>query len=88
MTKTINIQLLQLFDEYKSRGFQILAFPCNQFGGQELGTHEEIKTFFTTKLCFLFGYGSRMMSQSERIIFDVRGLLLVPALLTGLGLYF
>jgi len=32
-------------DEYGSRGFKVLAFPCNQFGAQEPGTHDEIIEF-------------------------------------------
>jgi len=31
--------------KYKSKGLEILAFPCNDFGGQEPGTNEEIKQF-------------------------------------------
>ncbi|MGA2296253.1 MAG: glutathione peroxidase [FCB group bacterium] len=31
--------------KYKDRGFEILGFPCNQFGKQEPGTDEEIKQF-------------------------------------------
>lgn len=38
-------ELPKLHDEYSARGFKILAFPCNQFGGQEPGTHEEIMKF-------------------------------------------
>ncbi|MCG3129939.1 MAG: hypothetical protein FLDDKLPJ_00677 [Phycisphaerae bacterium] len=34
-----------LHQKYKDRGFRILAFPCNDFGGQEPGTSEEIKSF-------------------------------------------
>jgi glutathione peroxidase len=30
---------------YGDRGFTVLGFPCNQFGGQEPGTAEEIETF-------------------------------------------
>jgi glutathione peroxidase-family protein len=30
-------------------GFEILAFPCNQFGGQEPGTNEEIVQFACTR---------------------------------------
>ena len=30
---------------YADRGFEVLAFPCNQFGGQEPGTDEEISSF-------------------------------------------
>ena len=32
-----------MFEEYESEGLSVLAFPCNQFGGQEPGTNEEIK---------------------------------------------
>lgn len=41
--------LQELYLRYKSKGFEILAFPCNQFGGQEPGTNEEIKSFCTNK---------------------------------------
>jgi glutathione peroxidase len=37
--------LQQLYDEYRGRGFTVLGFPCNQFGGQEPGTEEEIAAF-------------------------------------------
>ena len=36
-------------EKYKDQGLEILAFPCNQFGNQESGTNEEIKTFCDTK---------------------------------------
>ncbi|OAY73957.1 probable glutathione peroxidase 2 [Ananas comosus] len=32
-----------LYEKYKDKGFEILAFPCNQFAGQEPGSNEEIK---------------------------------------------
>jgi glutathione peroxidase len=34
-----------LWRAYRDRGFEILAFPCNQFGGQEPGDAEEISSF-------------------------------------------
>lgn len=34
-----------LWRKYREQGFEILAFPCNQFGGQEPGTAEEIENF-------------------------------------------
>ncbi len=34
-----------LYRKYRDRGFEILAFPCNQFGGQEPGNAEEIANF-------------------------------------------
>jgi glutathione peroxidase len=37
--------LQQLQDEYGDRGFTVLGFPCDQFGGQEPGTDDEIASF-------------------------------------------
>ncbi len=37
--------LEQLYRQYKDRGFAVLDFPCNQFGGQAPGTAEEINSF-------------------------------------------
>ena len=37
--------LEKLYDTYKDNGFTVLGFPCNQFGGQEPGTDEEISSF-------------------------------------------
>ncbi|MCK9279472.1 MAG: glutathione peroxidase [Melioribacteraceae bacterium] len=41
--------LEKIYDEYKAKGFEILAFPCNDFGGQEPGTNKEIQEFCSTK---------------------------------------
>ena len=41
--------LEQIYKQYKDKGFEILAFPCNQFGEQEPGTNEEIKNFCSSK---------------------------------------
>jgi glutathione peroxidase len=38
-------ELEQVYKEYKDQGLEILAFPCNQFGAQEPGDAEEIKSF-------------------------------------------
>ncbi len=37
--------LQELQNRYGSKGFQVLGFPCNDFGGQEPGTLEEITNF-------------------------------------------
>jgi glutathione peroxidase len=37
--------LEQLHLQYKDRGFEVLGFPCNQFGQQEPGTPDEIGAF-------------------------------------------
>lgn len=34
--------LQTMYEKYKDQGFEILDFPCNQFGGQAPGTNEEI----------------------------------------------
>ena len=43
-----------VYKKYKDQGFVILGFPCNQFGGQEPGTNEEIKTFCSRKYSVTF----------------------------------
>ena len=40
--------LERLQERYADRGFSVVGFPCNQFGGQEPGTAEEIQTFCST----------------------------------------
>ena len=35
------------YEKYKDQGFVALAFPCNQFGGQEPGTNAEVQKFCT-----------------------------------------
>jgi len=37
--------LEKLHEQYADRGFAVVGFPCNQFGGQEPGSAEEIETF-------------------------------------------
>jgi glutathione peroxidase len=57
--------LQKLYEKYKSTGkFEIIGFPCNQFGGQEPGTAADIKVFCTKN----YGVTFQMM---EKI--DVKG---------------
>eukprot|EP01024_Parvocaulis_polyphysoides_P028774 TRINITY_DN25980_c0_g1_i1.p1 TRINITY_DN25980_c0_g1~~TRINITY_DN25980_c0_g1_i1.p1 ORF type:complete len:194 (-),score=15.07 TRINITY_DN25980_c0_g1_i1:165-746(-) len=42
-------ELSKLHDKYKDQGFEVVAFPCNQFGGQEPGSNEQIKDFVENK---------------------------------------
>lgn len=37
--------LQELYAKYQDKGFEVLAFPCNQFKQQEKGSNEEIKSF-------------------------------------------
>jgi glutathione peroxidase len=41
--------LQRVYEKYKDKGFEILAFPCNDFGAQEPGSSEEIKQFCSSK---------------------------------------
>ncbi|CAI9405108.1 glutathione peroxidase [Aestuariimicrobium sp. T2.26MG-19.2B] len=53
--------LEKLQEEYADRGLTVVGFPCNQFGGQEPGTAEEIEEF-----CSLtYGVTFPMMSKIE-----------------------
>ncbi len=38
-----------LFQKYNEQGFEVIAFPCNQFGAQEPGNAEEIANFCSLK---------------------------------------
>lgn len=54
-------ELQEIYEEYKDRGFEVLGFPCNQFGGQEPGSDAEIQ-----KSCEInFGVGFPMFSKIE-----------------------
>ena len=37
--------LESIYEQYKDQGFTILGFPCNQFGGQDPGSNDEITEF-------------------------------------------
>jgi glutathione peroxidase len=50
-----------LHEKYKDKGFAVLGFPCNQFGGQEPGSAEEIETFCSTT----YGVTFPMMEKIE-----------------------
>lgn len=43
-----------IYNKYKDQGLVILGFPCNDFGGQEPGTKDEIKEFCSTKFSVTF----------------------------------
>ena len=37
--------LEKLYEKYKDQGFEVLGFPCNQFGGQDPGSNEQIGAY-------------------------------------------
>ena len=50
-----------LWRKYRERGFEVVAFPCNQFGGQEPGNAEEIESFCKVN----FGVSFPLMAKIE-----------------------
>jgi glutathione peroxidase len=53
--------LQALYEEKKGKGFSVLGFPCNQFGGQEPGTNADVKSFCATT----YGVSFPMFSKIE-----------------------
>jgi glutathione peroxidase len=52
--------LEKLQADYHDQGFEVLAFPCNQFGKQEPGSNEEIVEFCTTRFSATFPIFSKI----------------------------
>ena len=48
-----------LYEKYKSKNFVVIGFPCNDFGGQEPGTSNDIKAFCTKN----YGVTFQMMEK-------------------------
>lgn len=57
--------LESLYKKYEDQGFVVLAFPCNDFGGQEPGTIEEIQTFCKTKYDVTFPIMEKISVKGE-----------------------
>ena len=55
------------YEKYKGKGFQVLAFPANQFGGQEPGTDAEIKKFCTGNYHTTFPVFSKIVVKGQGI---------------------
>lgn len=46
--------LQQMYEKHKDKGFQILAFPCNQFGNQEPASNDDINSFCSLRFNVTF----------------------------------
>jgi glutathione peroxidase len=55
--------LEKLYGELKDQGFVILGMPCNDFGGQEPGTADEIRTFCSTKYNVTFPMFTKVQTK-------------------------
>ena len=54
-----------IYKQYKDQGFEILAFPCNQFGAQEPGDENEIKNFCSLNYDVTFPLFSKVDVNGE-----------------------
>ncbi len=57
--------LQTLYEQYREQGLEILAFPANNFGKQEPGTDEEIKSFCYTKYALEFPLFGKISVKGE-----------------------
>ncbi|MGA3243634.1 MAG: glutathione peroxidase [Bacteroidota bacterium] len=57
--------LEEVFEKYKDKGFRILAFPANNFGEQEPGSNQEIKTFCQTNYSVTFDLFSKISVKGD-----------------------
>ena len=61
-------ELQDLYEEFKEKGFEILDFPCNQFGEQASGDDEEIHSFCTGRYGITFPQFSKVEVNGENAI--------------------
>jgi glutathione peroxidase len=54
-----------LHEQYASRGFKVIGLPCNQFGGQEPGTEEEVKQFCESRFNVTFPMAAKIDVNGE-----------------------
>lgn len=59
--------LQAIYETYKDRGFKVLGFPANNFGGQEPGTDEQIKQFCSVNFSVTFPMFSKISVKGEDI---------------------
>lgn len=73
LTKREYTQMAKLAEEFYDQGLRILLFPCNQFGGQEPGTPDEIMAtaskFGATKEKFVFFEKADVNGKNSREVF-------------------
>ncbi|HEY8379069.1 MAG TPA: glutathione peroxidase [Nannocystis sp.] len=55
-----------LHQKFKARGFSVLAFPCNDFGGQEPGSPEEIEQFCQTRFSVSFPLFEKVRAKGDK----------------------
>ncbi len=59
--------LQAIYEKYKGQGFEVLAFPANEFGSQEPGDNQQIKEFCATNYKISFPLFSKIVVKGEGI---------------------
>jgi glutathione peroxidase len=59
--------LQEIYQKYKDQGFEVLAFPANEFGSQEPGTNGQIKEFCSTRYKVSFPLFSKIVVKGNGI---------------------
>lgn len=57
--------LQKVYEKYQAQGFEVLAFPANDFGKQEPGTNAEIKEFCNLRFNITFPLFSKVVVKGE-----------------------
>ncbi|MET1256077.1 glutathione peroxidase [Aliikangiella maris] len=60
--------LEKLYEQFKDEGFEVLAFPCNQFGQQEPGSDTEIQSFCDVNYQISFPLFSKIEVNGDNTI--------------------
>lgn len=60
--------LQDIYDKYREQGFEVLGFPCNQFGQQEPGDNEEISQFCETRFHIKFPIFSKVEVNGDNAL--------------------
>ncbi|KAG0528183.1 hypothetical protein BDA96_06G296700 [Sorghum bicolor] len=68
LTNSNYTELGSLHKKYGEKGFEILAFPCNQFVGQEPGTNEQIAEFACTRFKADFPVFGKVDGMAGRLL--------------------
>lgn len=61
-------ELQEMYEEFGGQGFEILDFPCNQFGEQTPGSNEEVHDFCTGRYGITFPQYSKIDVNGENAI--------------------
>ncbi len=61
-------ELQEIYEQFKDKGFEILDFPCDQFGHQAPGDNEEIHTFCTGRFGITFPQFAKIEVNGENAL--------------------